>query len=81
MELINSDAAIIDHAYEILRVHPSAEEEVIESAYRRLLRLYHPDVNKHYMADAATKIIISCYEMLREPNQRAAYGRLSGFEE
>ena len=73
LELINSDTAIIDHAYDILRVHPSAEEEVIESAYRRLLRLYHPDVNKHYMADATTKIIISCYEMLREPTQRAAY--------
>ena len=31
--------------YEILQVHHSAEQEVIEAAYKRLLRMYHPDVN------------------------------------
>lgn len=31
--------------YTILQVDPLAEQEVIEAAYRRLSRKYHPDVN------------------------------------
>ncbi|NLD43706.1 MAG: J domain-containing protein, partial [Chloroflexi bacterium] len=31
--------------YRILQVDPQAEPEVIEAAYRRLARMYHPDVN------------------------------------
>ncbi|HSD83576.1 MAG TPA: DnaJ domain-containing protein, partial [Anaerolineae bacterium] len=30
--------------YQILQVVPQAEPEVIEAAYRRLMRKYHPDV-------------------------------------
>ena len=31
--------------YHILQVDPAASPEVIEAAYRRLARKYHPDVN------------------------------------
>ena len=31
-----------DDWYEILQVHESAEPEVIEAAYKRLVRKYHP---------------------------------------
>ena len=31
--------------YEILQVHPSAQPEIIQAAYRRLALLYHPDTN------------------------------------
>jgi DnaJ-class molecular chaperone len=31
--------------YKILQVDPSAEQEVIEAAYRRLARMYHPDIS------------------------------------
>ena len=72
-ELVNNDANLADYAYEILRVHPSAEQEVIESSYRRLLRLYHPDVNKNPMADDVTKILISTYEILGDSDKRAEY--------
>ncbi|MBI5054814.1 MAG: DnaJ domain-containing protein, partial [Chloroflexi bacterium] len=32
--------------YEILQVSPNAELEVIEAAYKRLARKYHPDYNE-----------------------------------
>ena len=31
--------------YELLQVRDNASPEVIEAAYRRLARMYHPDVN------------------------------------
>lgn len=33
--------------YRILQVHYLAEPEIIESAYKRLAKKYHPDVNKN----------------------------------
>ena len=29
--------------YEVLQVHPRAEEDVVRAAYRTLARKYHPD--------------------------------------
>ena len=72
-ELASNDADITLYYYELLRVHPSAEQEVIESAYRRLLRLYHPDVNKHPLANNVTKMLINAYEILRDSTKRAEY--------
>ena len=34
----------ITNPYKVLQVDPEAEDEVIEAAYRRLARKYHPDV-------------------------------------
>jgi len=31
--------------YGILQVHPKAEKEIIDAAYRRLAFKYHPDVS------------------------------------
>ena len=31
-------------AYKVLQVDPEAEDEVIQAAYRRLARKYHPDL-------------------------------------
>lgn len=61
--------------YEILQVHPSAHPEVIQAAYRRLAQIYHPDRNP--AADAATRMaeINRAYDILRDPQQRAAYDR------
>ena len=71
--LVASGAELSDHAYDILRVHPSAEQDVIEAAYRRLLRLYHPDVNRSPEANEVTKIIITSYGIVGDPEKRAAY--------
>ena len=61
--------------YEILQVHHAAEPEVIEAAYRRLLRMYHPDVNKTSQAHDITVCLNAAYEVLRDPAKRADYDR------
>ena len=64
--------------YEILQVHHAAEPEVIEAAYRRLLRMYHPDVNKTAQAHDITVRLNAAYEVLRDPAKRAEYDRQRG---
>ena len=59
--------------YEILQVHHSAEPEVIEAAYRRLLRMYHPDVNDTQEAHSVTVRLNRAYEVLGDPARRAEY--------
>lgn len=61
--------------YEVLEVTPSASEEVIRSAYKSLVKKYHPDVypgNKEY-ANEQMFIINEAYEMLSDPDKRKAY--------
>lgn len=66
--------------YEILQVHPGAEWEVIEAAYRRLARKYHPDVNKDVEAEERMRDLNAAYEVLSNPifredyDQRRSYG-------
>jgi hypothetical protein len=59
--------------YEVLQVHPKAEPEVIEAAYRRLARLYHPDVNRRPDAGERMRQINLAYEVLSDPEKRRAY--------
>lgn len=59
--------------YEILQVSSSAEQDVIEAAYRRLVRRYHPDVNKSPAAEEMTYRLNDAYEVLGDPERRAAY--------
>jgi len=40
--------------YRIIQVHPKAEKEVIEAAYRKLAAKYHPDVSR--VADALERM-------------------------
>ena len=61
--------------YEILQVHPSAYPEVIEAAYRRLAQIYHPDRNPAPDAEERMTEINRAYEVLRDPQKRAAYDR------
>lgn len=61
--------------YAILQVHPAAEPEIVEAAYRRLARMYHPDVNKSPHAHAIMTRINRAYEILKDPPKRAQYDR------
>lgn len=58
--------------YRILQVHPQAEEEVIQAAYRRLARKYHPDASGGD-DDAAMQELNEAYAVLSDPVQRAEY--------
>jgi DnaJ-like protein len=59
--------------YGVLQVEPSADLEAIHAAYRRLARLYHPDLNPRPEAAERMAAINAAYRVLRDPRQRAAY--------
>lgn len=59
--------------YAILQVHPNAEPEVIEAAYRRLAAKYHPDVNPSPDATVRMQAINEAHRVLSDPARRAAY--------
>ncbi len=61
--------------YAVLRVHPTAEPEIVDAAYRRLARMYHPDLNKAPGAHETMIRINLAYEILGDPAKRAAYNR------
>jgi len=62
-------------AYKILQVDPEAEDEVIQAAYRRLARKYHPDMAGGAEAAARMAAINAAWERIGEPAARAAYDR------
>ena len=61
--------------YKILQVDPEAEDEVIEAAYRRLARKYHPDVAPGPDAQERMVRINQAWDLLRDPVRRAAVDR------
>jgi hypothetical protein len=61
--------------YKVLQVDPEAEDEVIEAAYKRLARKYHPDVSPDSGSVERMVRINQAWEMLRDPTKRAAVDR------
>lgn len=59
--------------YEILGVKRDAGEEEIRKCYRKLAFKYHPDYNHDGGADGKFKEINEAYEVLCDPDKRAAY--------
>ncbi|HHY63189.1 MAG: J domain-containing protein [Bacillota bacterium] len=63
--------------YKVLGVSKDATEEEIKSAYRRLARQYHPDVNPgDSSAEERFKAIAEAYEVLGDPEKRKRYDML-----
>lgn len=62
--------------YETLGVSKSASEQEIKSAFRKLARKYHPDVNKESNASEKFKDINEAYEVLSDPQKRKRYDSL-----
>lgn len=65
-------AASADY-YSTLGVPRSASVKEIKTAYRRLARQYHPDVNKQPGATDKFKEISAAYEVLSDDKKRALY--------
>jgi curved DNA-binding protein len=62
--------------YKILGIDRKAGQDEIKRAYRKLARKYHPDVNKDPAAEDKFKEMGEAYEVLKDPEKRAAYDRL-----
>lgn len=62
--------------YKILGVNRDASETEIKSAYRKLARKYHPDVNKDKEAAQKFKDVNEAYEVLSDPEKRKRYDGL-----
>ncbi|MDV2482370.1 J domain-containing protein [Methanoculleus sp. Wushi-C6] len=64
---------VVQTYYEVLGVAPDATPEEIRAAYRRLAKLYHPDVNSDPDAGERFIAIQQAYETLSDPEARARY--------
>ena len=61
--------------YDLLGVARDADADAIKKAYRRLARQFHPDVNPDPSAQEQFKQVSAAYEVLSDPQKRAAYDR------
>ncbi len=64
--------------YKIMGVSKNATQDEIKRAHRKLARKYHPDVSKEENAEAKFKEVGEAYEVLKDPQKRAAYDRMGG---
>ena len=62
--------------YQVLGVNRDAPQDEIRSAYRKLARKFHPDINQDAGAEEMFKEISEAYEALKDPDRRAAYDQL-----
>lgn len=61
--------------YSVLGVSKNATKSEIKSAYRKLARNYHPDVNKDPGAEQKFKEISNAYEVLSDDEKRSIYDK------
>lgn len=62
--------------YKIMGIGKEASQDEIKRAYRKLARKYHPDVSKEKDAEEHFKEVGEAYEVLKDPEKRAAYDQL-----
>ena len=62
--------------YKVLELPRTAAADEIKRAYRKLARRFHPDVSKEANAETRFKEMQEAYEVLKDPEKRAAYDQL-----
>lgn len=68
--------------YQILRIDKDATFEEIHKAFRTLARRYHPDITAEDLkfAEEKFKEISEAYNVLANPEKRAVYDQLHGYD-
>ena len=62
--------------YELLGVDPDADDEALKTAYRKLAKMHHPDLNPDDPdAERRFRQIVSAIAILGDAKRRAAYDR------
>jgi purine-binding chemotaxis protein CheW len=69
---------ITNDYYQILEVAPWANQTAIETAYRHLALLYHPDLNYQQDSHLKMQLVNEAYSVLRHPLRREKYDRDRG---
>jgi curved DNA-binding protein len=62
--------------YAVMGVPRSATDAQIKTAHRKLARKFHPDLNKSADAEARFKEVGEAYQVLKDPEKRAAFDAL-----
>lgn len=62
--------------YVVLGIEPTATQEEIKRAFKKLARKYHPDVSTEDDAQAHFQAVSEAYEMLKDSAKRAEYDEL-----
>lgn len=62
--------------YKVMGLDRTATQDEIKRAHRVLARKYHPDVSKESNAEGRFKEVGEAYEVLKNPEKRAAYDKL-----
>lgn len=61
--------------YDVLKVSPTATQDQIKQAYRRLVKQYHPDRNREESGTDRIVRINAAYEVLGDRDSRQSYDR------
>ena len=61
--------------YEVLDISPQASQAEIKQAYRRLVKIFHPDSNRDTASHDRIADINIAYEVLSDPHRRKTYDR------
>ncbi len=62
--------------YRVLGVDRTASADAIKKSYRKLARQHHPDISKAADASARMQEINEAYDVLYDPEKRAAYDKI-----
>lgn len=62
--------------YQVMGLERGATQEDVKRTYRKLARKYHPDVSKEPNAEEKFKELQEAYNVLGDPEKRAAYDQL-----
>ncbi|MDG2272903.1 MAG: DnaJ C-terminal domain-containing protein [Halioglobus sp.] len=67
--------------YELLGVSADSDSKDIKTAYRKLARKYHPDMNPDPGAEDKFKEVAEAYEVLKDTGRRAEYDELRQYDD